>query len=466
MDQYKKLFGSLRIPGGEPYTRFPSDGNHIIVMAKENAYKVSVYKSDGSRLGLKDLERVLYAITKESLKTMSDTASKNLRNSIYSKLIKLNEENVRLLEEVKSALFVLCLDDISSKREFHKQVFHHFDGRNRWFDKSLQLIVSSDGQAGFNGDALSIDASVAGRVADTILSREPYKARDIESTAEITPPEKLNWVVNEEITTLLKKASKDVKEFNDDLESISFDFEIYGTRFLNEVAKSDPDAFFQNALLLTWRRLQGSPISAAEYLGVVRTSRDNWEFATTFDDDNILYDDKRALYSSAASSQATDYIDVASGLGMDGHLKALSKLVNNGEEGTSKLFESKAFKALTSLSLLSRHMPQAANFSHGFSPVTRKGYGIVYNLQKDKIIATLTSRKSSSANSFKFRDTLERTLKDLMILFPKRSEIWGKGWRQQHEQERKNEYYLRTMRQLSDQYIAKRAHLARKYNRN
>jgi carnitine O-acetyltransferase len=33
-----------------------------------------------------------------------------------------------------------------------ENVFHGFDGHNRWFDKSLSIIVSKNGMIGLNGE--------------------------------------------------------------------------------------------------------------------------------------------------------------------------------------------------------------------------------------------------------------------------------------------------------------------------
>jgi hypothetical protein len=59
------------------------------------------------------------------------------------------------MKVIQSALFAVCLDDSGVKKnkdESHQQIFHNYTASNRWFDKSLQIIVTSSGRAGLNGE--------------------------------------------------------------------------------------------------------------------------------------------------------------------------------------------------------------------------------------------------------------------------------------------------------------------------
>ena len=68
----------------------------------------------------------------------------------------INQESLKTIED---ALFVLCLDDYSVKPNpdfSHQQFFHSMNGRNRWFDKGIQIIVAPNGRAGANGEVINI----------------------------------------------------------------------------------------------------------------------------------------------------------------------------------------------------------------------------------------------------------------------------------------------------------------------
>jgi carnitine O-acetyltransferase len=61
MDQYRKLFGTTRIPGETVDSietpAFPYSANHIVVLTKGQIYKVDVLRPNGTRVPLQEIER-------------------------------------------------------------------------------------------------------------------------------------------------------------------------------------------------------------------------------------------------------------------------------------------------------------------------------------------------------------------------------------------------------------------------
>ena len=73
----------------------------------------------------------------------------------HKHLTSLSPKNAKNFKQIEEALFVVCLDDTGVKKnidESHLKFFHNHDASNRWFDKSIQLIVSNSGRAGLNGE--------------------------------------------------------------------------------------------------------------------------------------------------------------------------------------------------------------------------------------------------------------------------------------------------------------------------
>lgn len=73
-------------------------------------------------------------------------------------------------------MFVVCLDDNSMPKNIdfsHKQFFHNNNGRNRWFDKCVQIIVASSGRAGCNGEHTPADAVVPGKLFEYVIEKYP-----------------------------------------------------------------------------------------------------------------------------------------------------------------------------------------------------------------------------------------------------------------------------------------------------
>ena len=52
--------------------------------------------------------------------------------------------------------------------------FFHGNGYNRWFDKSVQIIVTDSAIVGANVEHSSLDATVCGQMWEYILSSEGY----------------------------------------------------------------------------------------------------------------------------------------------------------------------------------------------------------------------------------------------------------------------------------------------------
>ena len=54
------------------------------------------------------------------------------------------------------------------------RLFFHGDGYNRWFDKSVQIIVTDTGIIGANVEHSVLDATVCGQMWEYALSSEGY----------------------------------------------------------------------------------------------------------------------------------------------------------------------------------------------------------------------------------------------------------------------------------------------------
>lgn len=62
MNQYGDIFGMTRIPGKVADTQKiarPSNAKHIIVMTRDQIYKMPVLHEDGSRASLAELQRYI-----------------------------------------------------------------------------------------------------------------------------------------------------------------------------------------------------------------------------------------------------------------------------------------------------------------------------------------------------------------------------------------------------------------------
>ncbi|KAI8585099.1 acyltransferase ChoActase/COT/CPT [Geranomyces variabilis] len=497
MNQYKAQFGTSRLPGDPAdtiRTVHPCLARHVIVLTKDQIYKVDVLRADGSRVPLKELERVLYAVGEDSLHTKPEpgvgiltAGHRDTWAKAHKELLAAGGANAQNIETINDALFAVCLDDHSLSKNIdisHRQIFHNDNGRNRWFDKSMQLIVASNGRAGVNGEHTPADAVIPGKIFDYILANEPAVDPTVpegtESTA-LPAPEKLVWTVPDTVKDLMKEAQNTASDLINDTESCLLQTDIYGSRYIKEVAQVSPDAYIQLAIQLAWRRYptaSGEPqgptamyesASTRAFLhGRTETGRsmtsDTWAFVESFDNDDVLYDTKRDLFRKAIKSQSAYMKAATFGQGIDRHMMGLKSMIQPSESSTRSIFTDPANLKSMWFRLSTSNMSPGKYFYGGFGPVVPDGYGINYAIGKDDLKFSISSKRSCEAtNSFTFRDALMRSLKDMMILFPKRSEVWGLGWEKERVREKKEEAYLGIMKGLSDAYVEKKEAIAKKY---
>jgi carnitine O-acetyltransferase len=184
MNQYTKIFGTTRVPGEKAdsvVSQYPTTAKHIIVLIKNQIFKVDVYSDDRKRVPIAEIERLLFTASKEALASSTEPSVGLLtaghRDTCYEGthlLSELSPENKSNLDTIQSALFAVCLDDYSTLKNIdlaHHQIFHNHDATNRWFDKSIQLIVSNNGRAGINGEHTPSDAVVPGNVMNYVLKK-------------------------------------------------------------------------------------------------------------------------------------------------------------------------------------------------------------------------------------------------------------------------------------------------------
>lgn len=168
MSQYSRLFQSTRLPGrgSDLLESFPNS-RHVVVQRGSAFFIFDIIDKQGQAVPREQIERNLRAILDQQpdtdtvplgvLTTMERDAWADARHELVS-----NSLNAASLEQVDSALFALCLED-EAPTTMHdvSRCMLHGNGRNRWFDKSFQLIVTANGRCAVNfehawGDGVAV----------------------------------------------------------------------------------------------------------------------------------------------------------------------------------------------------------------------------------------------------------------------------------------------------------------------
>jgi carnitine O-acetyltransferase len=187
MNQYKNQFGAYRVadfPRDRIVTTWPTTANYIVVMVKDQIFKVPVMGPQGERVSVKTLEQQLKKVVdtvnslpeKDQQPAVGVLTSENRDTWAKARhdLLKLSPLNHASLDLINHALFAVCLDDYSSDRDIdvsHHNIFHAGNAHNRWFDKSMQFIFENNGRAGINGEHTPADAVIPGRILDDIVKK-------------------------------------------------------------------------------------------------------------------------------------------------------------------------------------------------------------------------------------------------------------------------------------------------------
>ncbi|KAI9347286.1 hypothetical protein BDR26DRAFT_817463 [Obelidium mucronatum] len=522
-DPYENLFGAARIPLKSVDSVVKHDSKHIVVITRDQFYKLNVIDNIGNKPTLKELQRLLFAIGANSLETdiqpnvgALTSTNRDEWAENYTKLASASPENQSNLDAIASALFVVCLDDhstIANINHSHHQFIHNNNGRNRWFDKPLQIILASSGRTGLNVEVSSVDISAYTRFAEYLTNNEPAidkttASKETGDKTTTTPqilfpePTKLTWTLTPELETAISTSLKRVETMAaTNAESVLFHSDIYGSRYMQQVARSDPSAFMKLALAVTWRRLHKSTTGTAstslstespnKFVTGFDGTKETWAFAESFDDDDVLYDDKRGQFRAAEENLLLGSGSVTLGengevvevdprqvdLEMESHISALIAAAESSaeKEELEGIFGGSEWAGVVGRKVgldtvnIGSSIPSSSSgagsgsFYAGFSQSWANGYGIAYSIGVDDVKLSISNKKGGKTSSYRFADTLKRTLADMMILFPKRSEVWGYDWKEKFARKRKEEYYLKTMRKLSDDYLAQKDSLAKKY---
>lgn len=406
----------------------------VLVMVHDWCYTIDVYDVDGSHVSYEEIvSRIRHIVadvqgrlsageeaTPVCVLTGNDRESwarvwscsfillrsANHVQQDYTYLSELSSRNTENFDTIHACLMTVCLDHYTTpptaERCHHladPEVDAHLhnvrsgqNGRNRWFDKPISLIVESNSRAGMMGEHSPCDALIPSIVADYALTeRMPEDQPEVETTSIQSTRrmgwERLDWDVDDHIHARCTEAESALRALVADSDDTILRFEDFGgdwikskgayvfvthsKQYVINVCRKgfSPDAFVQIALQLAWFELGGSFTAVYETAltrlflhGRTETIRS----FTTASRDFVL-----SMYSSSASvrsriflcghtlkviSQEFDRFDrfkkaieihvslsreAATGKGIDRHLMGLRLVLK--EDEVCNLFEDEMF---------------------------------------------------------------------------------------------------------------------------
>lgn len=190
--QYRRMFGTTRLPGREVDSlQQTAWAKHIAVLRRGHWFRVDAFDSHDQPLHASQMEMLLQQVvdladaaprpSMEQARIAALTADNRQRWADVREVEFSEGVNLASLEVIERALFVLVLDDEPPPATWSQRgrALLHGNGSNRWFDKSLTLVVFSDGHAGMNAEHSWADAPVVAHmwescVADQLIAGLVY----------------------------------------------------------------------------------------------------------------------------------------------------------------------------------------------------------------------------------------------------------------------------------------------------
>ncbi len=200
---FKYMFHACRIPKEvQDSVRIydPSQYMHAIVARKGHFYAVNLVDVEtGNALPLEVLEQQLAECLQDADARPPAVELGIFTSSNRDDWAKARSELIRMggtamsdaLEVLESGAILLCMDDQSpvSRAECANSYWHgdHMAGANRWFDKSVQIIVTDNAKAGLTGEHSMMDGmpmiSLANHVTKTKYAMAKEQSQSLYSSS-------------------------------------------------------------------------------------------------------------------------------------------------------------------------------------------------------------------------------------------------------------------------------------------
>ncbi|XP_068621697.1 choline O-acetyltransferase [Battus philenor] len=469
MEQFYRLLGVCRIPEvGKDRLELPKppqdpeeDEELVIVACRNHFYPIPVKTAGGKRLSPGEIQA-------QVLQAMVDAAGSPAapRVGLLTSMARddwararvqlMKESNNRCnLELMSRALCVLCVDEAGGDRldldEDSNAMMRAMHGAgtahhsaNRWFDKTVQLIMSSDGSVGMCYEHSAAEGVAVVRLAERALARAAVAPRPSPPATLPPAPTRLRWTLSPDLEQTIEQAAKQLDRQIADLDFKVYTYKGYGREFMKS-CRTSPDVYIQLALQYTYFKMYGYLVSTYESASLrrFRCGRvDNiraahgaaraWAQAMCAhqpQDPNKkvsfnLYGDQKKLelFEEAARKQTAVMEANILGRGMDNHLLGLREAARESLGHLPPLFTDPTYKQMIEFKLSTSQVATTTDGTFmGYGAVVPDGYGCSYNPKKDCVIFCIASFHSSSVTSTEaFRQSLEEALDTMKLMFQNR----------------------------------------------
>lgn len=403
MDSYKWMFNTSRVPAkpaDHPVKYDPKDHKHIIVIRKNQFFKVA-HEVDGKQLNTSELESQfarIYDLAKGAPAVGALTSeNRDVWTDARKVLLDASPKNKAAIEAIESASFVVCLDDASPVTlEERAHQYWHGDGQNRWYDKPLQFIVNDNGTSGFLGEHSMMDGTPTHRLNDyvnDVIFGNKLDFSNPSVRSNLPEPTPVNFEVTKDVQAEIDRAVRDFNEVIGKHELAVQAYQAYGKGLIKKF-KCSPDAYVQMVIQLAYHKMYGKNRPTYESAATRRFQQGRTETCRTVSDESVAFcnamadsevseKDRADLFRKAVAAHI-EYIGAASdGKGVDRHLFGLKKLLEPGED-LPAIYKDPAYGYSSSWYLSTSQLSSEFFNGYGWSQVIDDGFGIAYMINENR----------------------------------------------------------------------------------
>lgn len=448
MSQYKNLFNSTRIPRqdkDEIFKSNPDRNRHVLVIKNGQFYVFDLLDEHGNLKSPEGIYSNLSHIASqprpaEDFLSISEltTANRDFWAGEREHLLKLSEQNQRNLSKLDSAMFALCLDDVTyedpkQKIEAAQNFLHGSNPRgplNRWFDKSFSLIMTRDGHAAINfehswGDGVAILRFFNDTYNDS--TNNPQLTRPLnEIDKGAVQVERLDFELDSRLRDSIAKSRGEHAKTTSNLDLGAVEYEKLNRDYFKK-NKLSPDAMSQLSFQVAFKKVYGAtPVtyescSTAAFRGgrteTVRpcTNETNVAAKAIIENRNNSKLSNSQLKDLLQKSSQKHYQlckEASMGDGFDRHLFALKEIAVMTGKQLPELYSDPIYLNSQHYTLSTSTLYGECFAGGGFAPVVPDGFGLGYGYV-DSSFGVLVSSYKSQRNNTQFVQALNESLDDL-----------------------------------------------------
>ncbi|PAA59778.1 hypothetical protein BOX15_Mlig002496g3, partial [Macrostomum lignano] len=469
MSQYYGVLGTCRLAQPVRDAQLVWDGrpsDYMVVAYENQFYRVQLLRPEDAQRGLWEplplpdvLAQLVDIVEGHSERRFSiPNGGVGLLSSMHrdrwadakAQLVAAHPDNASAMRQIERSAFLLCLDRpllqgqewaraTRAERDaevcgnmLHGWGFGSGHSANRFFDKTLQLIICEDGAFGFHYEHSPAEGVAAIRIFDNLLDRLASGAAsdlDLPDGLPDIPCQLLDFKPYASFNKDLAEADAALQSHIDNLQITCLEFDAYGKLFVKNQCRLSPDAYFQVALQLAYFRLYQQHCATYESgslrrfrLGRTDTIRSCTVESARFCQLMSQDESHAAAQAFRVACQAHSLLtaQAVAGQGIDRHLLGLRLIAKEHGLPQHPLFDSGAFRRAQHFQLSTSQVPSQTGATMSFGPVVPDGYGVCYNQLDDKFLVSLTAysdRRGTDSDRLaaSLRDSL-LDIRDLMLL--------------------------------------------------